>query len=577
MKNNRHIRLKTAYETEPVPFPEYPRPQKRRDSFFNLNGQWSLTVIRDKGREEKYDITVPYAPESLNSGMPAGFFLGEKDVLVYNRSFCLSEEFSSGRALLNFGAVDYHARVFVNGKDVGEHRGGYTPFTLDVTDAVEVGKNVIEVRVADSTESHRGARGKQLTEHGGIWYTPSSGIIGAVFLERVPERYIRDFTIDTTDGVRVYVDEEQEVEYEVYDDGKKILSGKGVGELVFDYDFSYWSPEHPKLYDFTLTMGDDKIYSYFGRRTFGEGTDKFGKKRLLLNGRPYFFSGLLDQGYWSDGLLTPPSDKAMEDELRAVKNMGFNTLRKHIKIEPMRWYYHCDRLGIIVWQDFVNGGDKYKFSHIGLQPFLGIDHADDDYEYFGRADKDGRLEFIRDMIDTVDTLKNCTCISLWTIFNEGWGQFDSAKMTEMLSALDSTRVIDAVSGWHDQGENVTPIKSLHTYFTPLSVPKTNRTVTLSEFGGYSFKVDGHVWSEQKMFGYRVYKTKKSLEKALDKLYSKKLLPLIKKGLSACIYTQVSDVEEEVNGLFTYDRKICKVSPDLMKGLNEALYREYDEI
>lgn len=573
MKSNPHIRLKTAYETGAVPFPEYPRPQKRRDSFINLNGLWDLTVIREEGNEENYEILVPFAPESLNSGLPEGFRLGCSDVLVYDRKFPLTDEFSSGRTLLNFGAVDYSARVVVNGKEVGTHVGGYTPFTLDITDAVRVGDNDIEVRVTDSTETHRGARGKQLTEHGGIWYTPSSGIIGTVFIERVPDKYIKDFTIDTTDGVRVYVDEDEVVEYEVYDDGKKILGGKGVGELIFDYDFLYWSPESPKLYDFTLKMGEDKIYSYFGRRTFGEGLDTSGKKRLLLNGQPYFFSGLLDQGYWSDGLLTPPSDKAMEDELRAIKDMGFNTLRKHIKIEPMRWYYHCDRLGIVVWQDFVNGGDKYKFSHIGLQPFLGINHRDDDYEYFGRADSDGRLEFIRDMIDTVETLKNCTCISLWTIFNEGWGQFDSASMTEMLNALDATRVIDSVSGWHDQGETITPIKSLHTYFTPLSVPKTSRTVTLSEFGGYSFKIDGHVWSEKKIFGYRVYKTKDALEKALTGLYLDKLLPLIKKGLSACIYTQVSDVEEEVNGLFTYDRRVTKVSIDLMRKLNLALYEE----
>lgn len=575
MKNNTHIRLKTAYETGEVPFPEYPRPQKRRDSFFNLNGRWNLTVIRENS-EENYEILVPFAPESLNSGLPEGFRLGNEDVLVYSRDFSLTDEFSTGRALLNFGAVDYRAVVKVNGIEVGEHVGGYTPFTLDVTDAVKVGENSIEVRVTDSTEGHRGARGKQLSEHGGIWYTPSSGITGTVFLERVPDKYIGDFTIDTTDGVRVYVDEEEIVEYEVFDDGKKILSGKGVGELVFDYDFSYWSPEDPKLYDFTLKMGDDKIYSYFGRRTFGEGVDSNGKKRLLLNGRPYFFSGLLDQGYWSDGLLTPPSDRAMEDELRAVKEMGFNTLRKHIKIEPLRWYYHCDRLGIVVWQDFVNGGDKYKFSHIGLQPFFGVNHPDHDYEYFGRSDEKGRLEFIRDMIDTVDALKNCTCISLWTIFNEGWGQFDSARMTEMLCALDSTRVIDAVSGWHDQGESVTPIKSLHTYFTPLSVPKTSRTVTLSEFGGYSLKIDGHVWSEKKIFGYRVYKSREALERALEKLYLKKLLPLIGRGLSACIYTQVSDVEEEVNGLFTYDRKVTKVSSELMRRLNESLYQESEK-
>ncbi len=571
----KECRLNTKYHIDNIPFSEYPRPQMERDNFLNLNGKWNLEVKR-KNSTENYEILVPFAPESLNSGIKEGFSTTPEDTLIYSRNFELGEEFSRKRTLINFGAVDYETQVFVNETLVGEHRGGYTPFTFDITDAVKIGNNALKVVVTDPTENSHGARGKQLTKKGGIWYTPSSGIVGSVFIERVPFNYIRDFTIDTRDGVKVYVDSDDEVEYEVFDDGKSILKGRGIGELIFDYDFQWWSPEHPKLYNFTLKLGEDKIKSYFGRRTFGEIVDKYGKKRLALNGKPYFFSGLLDQGYWSDGLLTPPCDEAMIDELSAIKKMGFNTLRKHIKIEPMRWYYHCDRLGIIVWQDMVNGGAPYKFSHIGLQPFLGINHPDSDYKYFGRTSAGERAEFITDMIDTVTALKNVVSISLWTIFNEGWGQFDSQKMTDILKTIDDTRIIDSVSGWHDQGENITPIKSLHTYFTPLKVPATSRTVILSEFGGYSLKVKDHVYSQEKIFGYRVYKDTEKLKKALEKLYIKKLKPLIKKGLSAAIYTQVSDVEEEVNGLFTFDRAVQKIDDETMRSLNIELYKELDK-
>jgi beta-galactosidase/beta-glucuronidase len=257
--------------------------------------------------------------------------------------------------------------------------------------------------------------------------------------------------------------------------------------------------------------------------------------------------------------------------------MGFNTVRKHIKIEPMRWYYHCDKLGLIVWQDFVNGGADYKFTHIAALPFLGFHHRDDDYKYFARENAQGRREFMQMADDTVEQLFNCTCIGMWVIFNEGWGQFDSEQMTKTVRGWDDTRILDAVSGWHDQGEDKTELKSLHIYYTPLKVPKTKRPVVLSEFGGYSMKCDGHVFDENKEFGYKKFRCKQKLEKALEKLFIKKLLPLIKKGLCASIYTQVSDVEEEINGLVTYDRKIVKVSSEQMRSFNAALYAEQEKI
>ncbi|MBR4420101.1 MAG: glycoside hydrolase family 2, partial [Clostridia bacterium] len=333
---------------------------------------------------------------------------------------------------------------------------------------------------------------------------------------------------------------------------------------------------NPKLYEVEFVCSSDKVNSYFAQRSFGIVVDKTGKKRLALNGKPYFFNGLLDQGYWPDGLLTYPSDDAVLYELNTLKKMGFNTLRKHIKVEPIRWYYHCDKLGFVVWQDFVSGGGEYKFNHIATFPFLGFKHRDDDYKYFAREDAKGRELFVKEWQETINQLKNCVCISMWTVFNEGWGQFDSNLMQKQVEAFDNTRVIESISGWHDYKNNCA-IKSLHTYYTKLKVPKDSRPVTLSEFGGYSLKVSGHVFDENKFFGYKKFKTQESFIDALKTLYLKKLLPLISQGLCGAIYTQVSDVEEEINGLITYDRKVLKISCEDMNALNQALYAEMKRV
>ena len=305
-------------------------------------------------------------------------------------------------------------------------------------------------------------------------------------------------------------------------------------------------------------------------RTFSIVTDQKGKRRLALNGKPYFMNGVLDQGYWSDGMLTYPSDEAVVDELNMIKAMGFNMLRKHIKVEPMRWYYHCDRLGIIVWQDFVNGGGEYRFTHVAAFPFLGFKHRDSDYRYFAREDESKRDEYMTMANEIVDTLYNTPSVGVWVPFNEGWGQFDSARVTEWLRAKDPTRIIDSVSGWHDQGVGKTELRSLHTYYTPLRVPNDPRPVVLSEFGGYSHKVDGHVFATDKEFGYKRFEDTDSLVEAVRELYLTKLMPLIDEGLSAAVYTQVSDVEEEINGLVTYDRRILKIPVDTMREINDEL-------
>jgi len=576
------MRLKSNYSIGEIPLSEYPRPQLKRDNYTILNGYWDFKKVKIGEDVSEFDekILVPFSPETLNSGIKEGFVLGKDEKLVYRREFDLCNEALNKVIYLHFGAVDQFCRVYVNGSFAGEHKGGYTPFSFEIQDLAVLGSNTLVVECIDLTEDSHGARGKQSSRPGKIWYTPQSGIWQTVWLESVPKIHVKDLTVHTfpdKELVTVFSDCEGKQKITVYDNGIKIIE-RDIEEKYVElhYDFEPWSPESPKLYNFNIESEyGDKIESYFGVRSFGTGVDKNGNKRLLLNGKPYFMSGVLDQGYYSDGLLTPPSYEAMYDDVKLLKDMGFNTVRKHIKIEPMRWYYYCDVMGIIVWQDLVNGGGEYKFSHIGVMPFLGFKHKDSDYKYFSRENKDGREEFLLAMEETVKALKNVTSLGLWVPFNEGWGQFDSYKITKRLLSLDDTRIIDSVSGWHDQGKDKTTLCSLHTYYTPLRVPRDSRPVVLSEFGGYSMKIPDHVYSEKK-FGYKIFKTEEELCQGISRLFLKKLLPLIKKGLCASIYTQLSDVEEEINGLVTYDRARVKIKREVMRSLNEALYRENEE-
>ena len=576
------MRLKTKYNVEGIPFSEHPRPQFRRDGYVCLNGVWGYQKRKEAGQvcDEWGKILVPFSPECLHSGVEEGFSLGDDETLVYRRRFTVNEEAQDKVALLHFGAVDQVCKVFVNGVLVGTHVGGYVPFEMDITSALKLGENELVVECQDFTEKSAYTRGKQCSNPGTIWYTPQSGIWQTVWLEFVPACYIRDFTVKTdaaTKTVDISVDYEGEVILVVMDGAQEIARKSFRNATSVQADFGLWSPETPKLYDFVLLADSgDKVYSYFGVRTFSVERDKKGKKRLFLNGKPYFMNGVLDQGYWSDGLLTPPSNQAMYDELKLLKDMGFNMVRKHIKIEPMAWYRYCDELGLIVWQDFVNGGGEYAWTHIALFPFLGVKHKDSDYRYFSRENEGGRYEFIASAKATVQALKNAPCVGVWVPFNEGWGQFDSAKMVDLLLLWDDTRPIDSCSGWHDQGKKQTTMRSMHTYYTPLRVPNDERAVVLSEFGGYSKKTDGHVFSE-KEFGYKIFKTDEQLQAALRKLYLKKLKPLIQKGLSACVYTQVSDVEEEINGLVTYDREVVKIPVEVMKFINDELYAEAKKV
>ena len=576
------MRLKTPYSVDSIPFPEHPRPQAEREAWTNLNGTWHLKKLSADGKELfNGKILVPFSPETLNSGIEEGFVLGEDESLVYERTFSLSSDRLAGKILLHFDAVDSQCSVFVNGKEVGKHRCGFTAFQFDVTPFVCEGDNTLTVTVQDAPLKTGGARGKQSDNPSTIWYTPQSGIWQTVWLEFMPKISIDNLRITPSleNGcVTVSFDCEEEVTVTLLDGETVLATQKDGGMVAFNYNFELWSPENPKLYNLLLTNSSgDKIKSYFGYRSFSIVTDKQGKKRFGLNGKPYFYNGVLDQGYWSDGMLTPPCEKAMVDELTMLKEMGFNTVRKHIKVEPMRWYYHCDRLGLAVWQDFVNGGGEYNPWHVAFLPFLGFKHKDSDYKYFAREHEEGRAEYIQMAKEIMQSLYNTVSVAVWVPFNEGWGQFDSAEITAMVQSLDPTRIIDSVSGWHDQGKTATPVLSMHTYFTPLKVPHDPRPVVLSEFGGYSMKVSGHIFNEEKEFGYKKFKTQESLVAALEKLYLGKLLPLIQKGLSGCIYTQVSDVEEEINGLITYDRAIQKVPSAKMKAINDRLKAVWEKM
>ncbi len=551
--------------------PEYPRPQLRRDSYLNLNGPWEYAFAAGDAQPDRYDgtILVPFSPESELSGVCRGLTAGE--TLWYRRELVLPEGFlpEKGRALLHFGAVDQEARVFVNGQEMACHMGGYTAFTVDITPALQE-KNTLVVRVRDDTDASFHSRGKQKTKKSGIWYTPQSGIWQTVWLEAVPENYVERLTI-------VPCLAQAQVTLTVHAVGTGpctlTLSGAsqtlrpGVPTAVPVADPHPWSPEDPFLYDFSVTFGQDRVESYFGLRDICVQADEQGVKRLLLNGKPYFHTGLLDQGYWPDGLYTAPSDEALIFDIETAKAMGFNLLRKHIKIEPLRWYYHCDRLGMLVWQDMVNGGGQYKPSTVIFPLVTGLHRNDRNYRAFAREAEEGRAEYLREMEETVRQLGNAPSLVLWVPFNEGWGQFDAAQVSQRLRAMDPSRPIDHASGWHDQGAG--DFKSLHVYFKPYRFRKDrlHRAVILSEFGGYHLRMEGHA-SAQADFGYKRLRDAPALLTAYQRLYETQVLPAIPKGLCAAVYTQLADVEGEVNGLVTCDRKMVKLPVEAVRRLNE---------
>ena len=552
---------------------EYPRPQMRRDSYLNLNGRWEYAITDSDELPRRWDGTllVPFSPESALSGV--GRSLQPGQTLWYRREVILPQGFipADGRLLLHFGAVDQETAVYWNGRLLGRHMGGYNAFTLDATDALGP-RNSLVVRVHDDTDASFHSRGKQKTRRGGIWYTPQSGIWQTVWMEAVPRHYIESLRIVPLfdqSAVEVMVRCSQPLQCEATVDGRTVPFTSGEPARIPMPDFRAWSPEDPYLYDLSVTLGEDRVESYFGMRKMEVRADRGGVKRLFLNGEPYFQSGLLDQGYWPDGLYTAPSDEALIYDIQTAKAMGFNLLRKHIKVEPMRWYYHCDRLGMLVWQDMPSGGGKYRFSTITLPLVTGIHRRDNHYRAFARASSQGRGEYIDELEEMVGQLFNAPSVVLWVPFNEGWGQFDSTLVMERLRALDPTRPVDPASGWHDQGAG--ELRSLHVYFKPFRFrrDRRGRALALSEFGGYNLRVDGHCFN-QKDYGYRRLPDAAALWRDFSRLYEREVLPAVPKGLCASVYTQLSDVEDELNGLMTYDRRVVKLDADEVRELNERL-------
>ena len=561
------------------PLPEYPRPQLRRESFYNLNGVWDYAITASGDEPEVWDgeIVVPFSPEAPLSGAARG--PAKDEFLHYRRSFTLPDGFRKERVLLHFGAVDQIAEVFVNGVSAVKHSGGYWPFSADITSLLREGENVLCVTVRDNADDPTFAYGKQRYKRGGMWYTAQSGIWQTVWLESVPEAYIVSLRITPEfDDARVRIELETAGESRAAitcdvrgEDGSFVAGSwaKGGVCVVPLPDFHAWTPDDPYLYALDITCGEDHVESYFAMRKFSY-VEHNGHKVFGLNTVPLFHNGLLDQGYYPDGLLTPPSDEAMVHDIETMKRCGFNMLRKHIKIEPLRWYYHCDRLGMIVWQDMVSGGQPYSFLHVSALPTLGVvDLPDRDAKPYGRSGMLSRARFRREMADTVRHLYNCPCIALWTVFNEGWGQFDALEMANELKMLDATRFIDHASGWQDQGRE--EMKSRHIYFRPVKLKNDGRALALTEYGGYVLAVDGHRWTDR-VFGYRICRDAAALTRDYEKLMLGQVLPHIRaEGLTAAVYTQITDVEEELNGLMSYDREVLKIPEETLREINAALH------
>ncbi len=555
----------------------YPRPRMRRNSFQSLNGKWILN-----GRE----ILVPFPPQSLLSGYQGS--IGKH--LEYVRDFTLPPMEKGRRLLLHFGAVDQIAEVYLNGHCLGRHEGGYLPFSFDITDAMQAGENKLLVKATDAL-SHRYPYGKQRKARGGMWYTPVSGIWQSVWLEYVPEVYIAglDVTADTekvhicvrssadttapkSRGISVtiklhngslYSVRSQDRELEINLRKLRLADGSAYQPIL-------WSPEHPYLYDITVTMGEDIVSSYFGLRTV-EVKKENGIPRVCLNGQPVFLHGVLDQGYFCDGIYLPAEEKEYEQDILRMKNLGFNLLRKHIKIEPECFYYYCDLHGMLMMQDMVNSG-LYSWLKDTALPTIGIFQKGNG-RLWGR--KKRRDFFVRHMEETLRHLQSHPSVIAYTLFNEGWGQFDGDAIYDRAKALDGTRLYDTASGWFPGSRS--DFDSQHIYFRKLVLPeRPERPVFISECGGYSHRVPDHFYAKYNQFGYGECADSQELTARIRALYEELVLGNIPKGVCGCIYTQLSDVEDETNGLYTYDRKVCKVESAQLKEISACLQTQISE-
>lgn len=563
------------------PLNEYPRPELKRDSFFNLNGIWQYKVFSDTNIFINYNsnIVVPYPIESKLSGVERRIEVGEK--IGYKKEFEFPKGFLKDKTILHFGAVDQVCDVYFNRNFVIHHEDGYTPFSVDVTRLLKE-RNEIVVIVQDNLDKDY-PYGKQKNKNGGMWYTPVSGIWQTVWLESVNFEYIKD--------IKIVPDiDKSEVEIEIFKDSiiediEKEISIYFKDELVYQTntsldklsikldDVKLWTPEEPNLYDVKIKMSEDEVWSYFGMRKYS--VRKINKHNYLcLNNKPYFFHGLLDQGYYPDGLYTPKNYEIYRYEINVAKSLGFNTLRKHIKVEPSIWYYICDKVGMIVWQDFVNNGE-YSFIKDTVLPTIGNRKKRlGGYKQTLKA----KENFEKHIEEVYQKLKNFPCIALWTIFNEGWGQHDTIKLTKKVLSLDNTRFIDSASGWFYQS-NENSIDSIHWYFKKIDFSKRKlrrlvgayrKPVIISEFGGYSLCIQNHIFNENHEYGYKKFSNIDDFNEGFKELYQRDIINNLDFVLSGCIYTQLTDVEDETNGLLTYDRKICKLDEDIALEISEKI-------
>ncbi len=549
-----------------TPWNKYPRPLLKRDSFLCLNGEWSFKVKKDNefidGINDK--IIVPFSPETILSKVGKSFDEKQYDCFVYTKGFVLPENFNKGRVLLHFEAVGNFCEVEINGQIIGTHTGGYDPFYFDITDFIQ-DTNTIVVRAKNYLDDYIMPYGKQRRKRGGMWYTETSGIWQTVWIESVSDEYIKSLNVVTNNStVTIKADGIDKASVKLQTPNGIQEYNMEKGECVFSLEnIELWSPESPYLYYYSVETEHDRVESYFAFRTL-EIKNVDGFERLCLNGKPYFFNGLLDQGYWSDGGMTAPCLESYTKDIMAMKNLGFNMLRKHIKIEPQVFYCECDRLGMVVFQDMVNNG-KYSFIRDTALPTVGMKKLYDKYLHRDEATRD---MFVSYMEKTVELLKNHPSICCWTIFNEGWGQFCGTEMYRLLKKIDSTRFIDTASGWFSKVES--DVDSQHIYFRKVKLKAKQRPLVLSEFGGYSYRIKGHSFNMNNEYGYGKYNSREDFAKAFCDLYENEIIPLIPKGLCATVYTQVSDVEDETNGLFTFDRRVLKIKEQEFKPIADKM-------
>ena len=546
-------------EDRVIPWNIYPRPQMKRESFLNLNGEWDFEVSQYDYIPQKFPmkILVPYPVESKLSGVGTHFKKGSR--LFYRRFFDAPLKMRWRRVLLHCGGIDQKAEIYINGCFVIECCTSVDgPLTVDITPFLK-DENELIIKVIDDMDKSI-PYGKQCEKPKEIWYTPVSGIWQTVWLESVPEYYIKGLKITPTLD---YAD----VEIEGVDEGKVVFEGKSYrfydGKIRLTPVIKRpWSPEDPHLYYSSVYVGNDQVDSYFALRTL-EIKEAYGVKRLCLNGEPYFFHGILQQGYWQDGLYTPEKPDDYKLDILTAKNLGFNTIRKHLKVEAEEFYYQCDKMGIIVFQDMVNNGKFLKLRDIIL-PNLGLKKTRDSFKHRSKV---SRRAYISAVQSTVKTLYSHPSICYWTLFNEGWGQFCSSQIYDLVKGLDSTRFIDSASGWFKGGR--TDVESIHCYFRKFNPPKTDKPIVLSEFGGYTLKIDEHSVAKHS-YGYKNFEDRKTFMESVKNLYENEVIPAIGKGLCGCIYTQFSDIESETNGLITYDRKYIKVEDKVYYSIAEHL-------